>query len=106
MIKSQANIATRHDILVYFFQANVVGNVAHIFANGKLYHLPDSRPDTGSGDRRPRQATALTQPFDSGLDGSSTATAEPRHLESSTARAQPPTPARRADDAPWMPARE
>ena len=28
MIKSQANIATRHDILVYFFQANVVGNVA------------------------------------------------------------------------------
>ena len=71
MIKSQANIATRHDILVYFFQANVVGNVAHIFANGKLYHLPDSRPDTGSGDRRPRQATALTQPFDSGLDGSS-----------------------------------
>ena len=49
MIKSQANIATRHDILVYFFQANVVGNVAHIFANGKLYHLPDSRPDTGSG---------------------------------------------------------
>ena len=28
MIKSQANIATRHDILVYFFQANVVANVA------------------------------------------------------------------------------
>ena len=28
MIKSQANIATRHDILVYLFQANVVGNVA------------------------------------------------------------------------------
>ena len=28
MIKSQANIATRHDTLVYFFEANVVGNVA------------------------------------------------------------------------------
>ena len=106
MIKSQANIATRHDILVYFFQANVVGNVAHIFANGKLYATYQTLGQTQAPDRRPRQATALTQPLDSGLDSSSTATAEPRHLESSTARAQPPTPARRADDAPWMPARE
>ena len=32
---------------------------------------------TQAQDRRPRQATALTQPLDSGLDGSSTATAEP-----------------------------
>ena len=46
MIKSQANIATRHDILVYFFQANVVGNVATsspmAIRRGGIAHTPQS----------------------------------------------------------------